>query len=625
MTHLPTSSFLQLLQNRITLEETAPEVLDPRFQRTPDDNQRIPFSGIPFSERGSRILVFRRGSIVYIRLAERWIKWVEEVGDYRRRAPIVQDFVLTDARGAPLDFTLTTYPHALFFSTHIGEFSLMFADEETLYLKLPAGQCGVSFRAYATHGRVDRRGGEFKGDPEHRATHRNIAYTTNAQILANEIRDDSNGYQHVILQMSAEGKPNAAFLLNITPRLGFNRSVAPAESVADDAQARWHAWFEAAPAVAEEYADQYYYAWWIMRMGLLSPRFHLTREAMQPSTIHYIGVWQWDAFFHAAAYRFVDQKLAENQIRIVLDHQREDGMLPDAVHDEGVVLRWKLPGRAEESDVTKPPLIAWAALKLYKTSGNRDFLDEIYEPVCRWNRWWFEKNDDDHDGIAQYNHGFSSGLDDSPLWDEGVPVESPELNTYLVMQMDALAEIADILGLTGDATRWSAQAAELAQKLIAHFWDEGAGVFWATHDHKPIRVLTPFSLYPLLTGRMPRAITDRLVAHLTSPAEFWTPYPIPTVARNDPKCDPNKMWRGPTWVNINYLFIEGLARCGYPDLARELRAKTLALMMRHNDIYEYYNPDTGDPPPHAASVFGWSSAVFVDLAIEASRTTTDDR
>jgi glycogen debranching enzyme len=79
------------------------------------------------------------------------------------------------------------------------------------------------------------------------------------------------------------------------------------------------------------------------------------------------------------------------------------------------------------------------------------------------------------------------------------------------------------------------------------------------------------------------------------------------------------MWRGPTWMNINYLFIEGLQRSGYPDLAVELRDKTLELMMRHGDIYEFYNPETSAPGPSAASVFGWSSAVFVDLAIKASR------
>jgi glycogen debranching enzyme len=79
------------------------------------------------------------------------------------------------------------------------------------------------------------------------------------------------------------------------------------------------------------------------------------------------------------------------------------------------------------------------------------------------------------------------------------------------------------------------------------------------------------------------------------------------------------MWRGPTWININYLFIEGLKLCGYAEQARALRDKTLELLMRHDDIYEYYNPETGDPPPKAAPVFGWSSAVFVDLAIKASR------
>ncbi len=211
------------------------------------------------------------------------------------------------------------------------------------------------------------------------------------------------------------------------------------------------------------------------------------------------------------------------------------------------------------------------------------------------------------------------------LRDRITPVESPELNTYLVMQMDALAHIAEILGLANDVANWRAQAEELAQKIITHFWDEAVGVFWAMRHHQPIRVLTPFNLYPLLTGRMPRAICDRLVAHLSKPAEFWTTYPIPTVARNDSKYDPNKMWHGPTWVNINYLFVEGLIRAGYPDLARDLRDRTLKLLMRHNDIYEYYNPDSGNPPPHAASVFGWSSAVFVDLAIQASQSPINRR
>jgi hypothetical protein len=38
-----------------------------------------------------------------------------------------------------------------------------------------------------------------------------------------------------------------------------------------------------------------------------------------------------------------------------------------------------------------------------------------------------------------------------------------------------------------------------------------------------------------------------------------------------------------------------------------------------DDIYEYYDPESGENPPMAASTFGWSSAIFIDLAIQAAR------
>ena len=202
----------------------------------------------------------------------------------------------------------------------------------------------------------------------------------------------------------------------------------------------------AAPPWWKQYRAQYYYAWWVMRAGLISTRFYTTREAMTPSKIHYVGVWQWDAYFHALAYRHVDKRLAQDQLRILLDHQREDGMIPDAVHDEGIVTHLAFP---VDADVTKPPLLAWAAWKLYEQDGDREFLDEIYEPIVRWNNWWFENNDPDGNGLCEYQHPYSSGLDDSPLWDDGMPVELPDLNTYLCLQQEALAKIASVIGRDG--------------------------------------------------------------------------------------------------------------------------------------------------------------------------------
>jgi glycogen debranching enzyme len=307
---------------------------------------------------------------------------------------------------------------------------------------------------------------------------------------------------------------------------------------------------------------------------------------------------------------------------VVLDHQREDGMIPDAVHDEGTVTRLTFP---VEADVTKPPLIAWAAWKLYEADGDREFLDEVYEPIVRWNNWWFEHNDADRNGLCEYHHPFSSGLDDSPLWDEGMPVEAPDLNTYLCLQQEALAKIARAIGETAEAELWAQRASAMAERMLRLMWDKEAGLFWATRLGSRVNVRTPFNLFPLITGRMPPEVAARLAAHLTDGTQFWPRYPVPTVALDDPKYDPQQMWRGPAWVNVNYLLIEGLERAGYPDLARELRRRTLAMMLDDADIHEYYNPETGAPPPKAASIFGWSSALFIELALQETRAGAADQ
>lgn len=579
---------------------------------------RIDLASIPFSDRGSRLMVFRTDHALRIRLAERWFKADGRLTGYRERPPILDHWELTDGDGTPLDFAVTTYPHRIDFHTSIGRFTLAFADTETLLLTFPGERCGVSFRANVDRGLCDRRGGVLRLEGDIR---RNIAYTTTAPIVRNEITSPDRRHQHVRL-LVAPTEEGTSLLLHITPRLGFNRYVPSSQATLEVARQAWETWFASAPPVQDAYQRQYYYAWWIMRAGLISTRFYTTREAMTPSKIHYVGVWQWDAFFHALAYRHIDTRLAQDQIRILLDHQREDGMIPDAIHDEGTVTHLDFPVPA---DVTKPPLIAWAAWKLYQVDGDRQFLDEIYEPCTRWNDWWFRENDLDQDGLCEYQHPYSSGLDDSPLWDEGMPVKSPDLNTYLCLQQEALSRIADILGEAEAAREWRRRADRMAARMVDHLWEAEAGYFWAYRGAHRITVRTPFNLYPLITGRLPEEIVSRLVAHLLDDREFRTPFPIPTVARDDPRFDPLRMWRGPTWVNVNYLMIEGLERCGRTRLASDLRRRTLDMVNGAEDIYEYYHPLTGEFDPEAASIYGWSAALFIDLALQAEREIRPDR
>ena len=569
---------------------------------------RIDITHVPFSDRGSRLLVFKEadGERLYIKLAERLTAIQPGLDTYRFRPPYIQDLCFVDGEGMPLTYHLTTYPHVLLFQTRLGTFSLAFHRNDTLAVGLPPGvQSGISFRVSTQMWQQSDDGGSLVGV-------RNLSYRTNGEVLRNELGLEREAYA---IEFIVDGGDDVAIHLNIRNDLRLDGETVPFAETLGTAEERWGGWFSSVPPVAERFQGHYYYAWWVMSNNLVAPLGRVEHEAMMPSKVQYVGIWNWDACFHTLAFRHVDPELARNQLRTMLACQLPDGMIPDAVYDEAVVADIEHPLRAE---VTKPPIMAWAALKLDEIDPDPEFLQEIYVPLVRWNAWWFSMNDDDADGLAQYNHPYSSGLDDSPLWDYGMPVESPDLNTYLCVQMGSLAMMAETLGMEAEGAMWRRRAASVVRRMIEVFWDEEAGFFRALHDNQPIPVVTPFNLYPLWTGQLPDQIRDRLIAHLTTPDQFWGEYAIPSVARQDPHYAPERMWRGPVWVNINYIFIEALRQVSEFELARDLLEKTLRLIMDQPGIYEYYHAETGEPPPTAAEVFGWTAAVFIDLAIQAS-------
>jgi hypothetical protein len=310
---------------------------------------RINLRQIPFTERGSRIMVFQSNRHLSVRLAERWFKREGQLSSYRSRPPIVDQWQFTDEHGTSLEFKMTSYPERVDFETRLGVFSLVFLDSETLLLTLPPCRCGISFLAYLDRAQTDRRGGVMHLTGEIR---RNIAYTTNARVVSNMISNGGPESQRVDLIVDGGDTgmdKSAVLLLNITPRLGFNRYIPDPVEVNASAAQRWHAWFDAAPPVLDVYQDQYYFAWWIMRAGLISTRFYTTREAMTPSKLHYVGVWQWDAYFTPwPTVMWICP--GAGSVAHLLDHQREDGMIPDAVHDDGTITYLNFP---VEADVTK--------------------------------------------------------------------------------------------------------------------------------------------------------------------------------------------------------------------------------------------------------------------------------
>ena len=107
-----------------------------------------------------------------------------------------------------------------------------------------------------------------------------------------------------------------------------------------------------------------------------------------------------------------------------------------------------------------------------------------------------------------------------------------------------------------------------------------------------------------------------MLGDLEDPARFGTPWSIPTVAADDADFSTERMWRGPVWINTNSLVIEGLRNSGEPERARALAEQTVKLVIHGGGPHEYFNPVTGQKAKTATTAFGWSAALFIDLAVQ---------
>ena len=553
---------------------------------------RIDITRVPFSDRGSRILLYQQDAQprLMIQLAERLTDLQPGLETHRTRPALIPDFCFIDGNNQPLPFRLVTQPHALTFETRTGVFRIVFHDKDTLAIGLPRDErAGIRFQVNSPLWTPTARGGLL-------TERRNLAYQSTCPLEQNRHGD--------VIHLIGDAGEDDAIHLAIRSDLDLSCDAAPFSQSYARTESRWNNWFAGLPRVRAPYREHYLYAWWILANNTVSPRGQLGYEATFPSKALYLGVWNWDACFHAVALRHSDPQLARDQLRAMIAAQRPNGMIPDVVHDEGIVdwIGHPIPG-----EVTKPPVLAWAALKIDELDPSSNFLAEIYPAIVRWHDWWFSHTDEET-GLGAYTHPYSSGMDDSPMWDHGFPVTAPDLNTYLYLQRGSLATMAERLGKDEEAAAWRKQAADLLDAMIAHLYDSAAGLFQAQHEGEPIPERTLVNLYPLLTGELPAEIEARLVEHLTNPASFWLAHPLASVAGDMPSFNANTMWRGPTWINTNYFFIEALAHCGRADLAADLRAKTLALVMGNSDIYEYYNPHNGKPPASAAPMYSWSAA-----------------
>jgi len=339
------------------------------------------------------------------------------------------------------------------------------------------------------------------------------------------------------------------------------------------------------------------------------------------------GFWAWDSWKHAAALAWFAPELARDQMRAMFDYQAADGMVPDCVFLDKAGNNWR---------DTKPPLAAWATLEIYRATGDKAFLAEMYDKLVRYHRWWFAARDHDHDGVAEYGSTdgskvaakWESGMDNGVRFDAIIMLkngdgawsmdqESVDLNAYLYKEKLDLAQVAAILGKTQDRAQWLKEAATMKAAIQARMFDKTRGYFFDAKlgSGDPVRVYGSEGWTALWAGVATSDQARSVIRIMLDPNKFATFMPFPTLAADDPHFSPIKgYWRGPVWLDQAYFGVEALRRYGY-DRQADAMARHLVLnakgLTQQAPMYENYDPLTGQG--YQSPNFSWSAASYLLL------------
>jgi hypothetical protein len=387
-----------------------------------------------------------------------------------------------------------------------------------------------------------------------------------------------------------------------------------------------------------------------------------------PSVRDYPFQWFWDSCFHAIVWSRFDAERAADELRGLLANQGPDGLIPHVVFWKGDLVS-RLQWHHLESRTTgpvpfhrtpfttaqmQPPVIAQAVERVVD-AGAAGFLDEALPHLERYHRYLAALRDPDADGLISIVSQFESGLDFSPVYDAAIGVGRPtpgsllartrlpqlrnklanyDLDTifrrYRHHQEDVLVNAAYGQGLRSLArlaaragrdavSRWASRTADdVTAALLERAWDERSGLFvnLSGADERRTTVKTIHGLMPLVLPDLPPEIVDRLAAHLNDPQTFGAPFPVPSVALDEPTFVRDHrlrgfrfIWRGPLSLNTNWLLVHGLRGHGHDEIADRIASRSREAVER-GGLNEFYDPLDGRPV--GAERFGWATLV-VDM------------
>ncbi len=350
-----------------------------------------------------------------------------------------------------------------------------------------------------------------------------------------------------------------------------------------------------------------------------------------PDRLPHRNLWLWDSVFHSLGNRHISSALSLASLRAVIDSMQPDGFIP---HMTTPVMH---------SAITQPPILAWGFLQYHQATGDVDALRAAYDSLKKYLLW--NRAHRDSNGNFLYEWALTDevhcrcdecGMDNSPRFDSAQPMDAIDFSCYMANDVRSMVSIARLIGREDDVAMWQSWYDAIKQAVNDRLWDAQDQMYYdrLVSDGSFYKVRAVSGFLPLFAGIADEKQAQALVAALTDPARFGTPFGIPSISADD-KTFGTDMWRGPVWINFNYMIAAGLRDYGYTELAKTIIDRTIEVMgfwyAQEGVFYEFYDCTNRRSPstlfrktevirPYQFDVrissirdYGWSATLLADM------------